>query len=142
MRNILLHHLNIVFNGTKSTEEIVDWLTNFQSRVNEIVGDDSIQFTMDIWRPGEQSSTLIPGKVEVVGTDAFPYLDMQMKFDENDMLCFECYSKPGYQRKYLNTSSTHTAANKRSIPRGVSIRLAGESQQAEGEFINSLPRST
>ena len=121
---------NIVFNGIKTTEEIVGWLTNFQTRVNEIVGDDSIQFTMDIWRPGEQSSTLvIPGKVEVVGTDAFPYLDMQMKFDENDMLCFECYSKPGYQRKYLNTSSTHTAANKRSIPRGVSIRLAGESQQ-------------
>jgi len=92
---------NIVFDRVRSSDEIGDWLTNFQSKVNEIVGNDSIQFTMDIWKPGEESRTLVPDKVKVVGTDAFPYLDMQMKFDEENMLCFECYSKPGY---HTNTS--------------------------------------
>ena len=121
-----------------STDDICEWLTNFQSKVNEIVGNDSIQFTMDIWKPGSRSCTLVPGKVKVVGTDAFPYLDSQMMFDGDNNLCFECYSKPGYQTKYLNMMSTHTAANKRSIPRGVSIRLAGLTTRTKENEQKSL----
>ena len=48
------------------------------------------------------------------------------------------YSKPGYQRKYLNMNGTHTAANKRSIPRGVSIRLTGITTRTDENQKESL----
>jgi len=57
------------------------------------------------------------------------------------LLCFECYSKPGYQHKYLNVQSTHTAAMKSGIPRGVCIRLAGittRTEENERESLSSI----
>ena len=79
--------------GIRPAEEMEDWLHTFQEKVNTIVGDTSIQFTMDVWKPGEESRTLVPKKLKVVGTKTFPYLDMQMEFDENQELCFGVYTK-------------------------------------------------
>ena len=112
--------------GKRPAEEMEGWLHTFQEKVNTIVGDTSIQFTMDVWKPGEESRTLVPKKLKVVGTNtSFPYLDMQMKFDENQELCFGVYTKPGFQSKYLNVNSCHPSNCKKAIVKGVSIRLSG-----------------
>ena len=63
--------------------------------------------------------------VKVVGTEAFPYLDMEMRFNENKKLCFGVHTKPGFQTKYLDINSHHASAQKKALVRGVSIRLAG-----------------
>ena len=79
---------------------------------------------MDVWKPGEESRTLVPKKLKVVGTKTFPYLDMQMEFDENQNqeLCFGVYTKPGFQS---NVNSCHPSNCKKAIVKGVSIRLSG-----------------
>ena len=74
---------NVVFDGNREIDELKTWHANFQSKVNEIVGDDSIKFTMDIWKPGEPSRAAVPEIINVVGADRFPYLDMEMRFDGN-----------------------------------------------------------
>ena len=66
------------------------------SKVVPNQGDQN--FTMDIWKPGEASRTIVP-KVNVVETESFPYLDMKMEFDENPNLCFGVYTK------YLNVAT-------------------------------------
>jgi hypothetical protein len=132
---------NVVFEGSRTAEELEQWLFNFQAKVNEDVGSTDIQFTMDIWKPGEASRTIVPKKVKVVGTDSFPYLDMEMKYDDDDHLCFGVYTKPGFQSKYLNTGSTHPPAVFRAVPHGVSIRLAGlttRTAQNENESLSDI----
>jgi len=66
---------------------------------------------------------------------------MEMKFDGNEDLCFGVHTKPGFQQKYLNVGSTHTAACKKAVPHGVSIRLAGlitRTAQNEGESLSAI----
>ena len=116
---------NIVFRGKRSSDESKDWLFHFQELVNEEAGGNDIQFTMEIWKPGEESRTIVPKKLKVVGAKTFPYLDMEMRFDESQNLCFGVHTKPGYQQKYLNVGSHHTSATKNAVVRGVSIRIAG-----------------
>ncbi len=129
---------NLVFEGDKSTEELKDWLFDFQAEVNRITDSDDLQFTMDIWKPGEQSRELVPKKMNVIGEESFPYLDMKMEYDENRKLSFGMYSKPGFQTKYLNSGSCHTIACKRAIVRGTSIRLAGLTTITEENKSKSL----
>ena len=80
--------------------------------MNRIVGSEDIQFTMDIWKPGQESRTIVPKRVKVIGTPTFPYLDMEMKLNEDQNLCFGVFTKPGFQSKYLNVGSCHTKACK------------------------------
>ena len=131
---------NLVFHGVREPDELKTWLANFQARINEEVGGTYIEFTMDIWKPGQPSQTILPKRIEVVGTDKFPYLDMQMSFDVEDNLCFEVYTKPGYQSKYLNIGSSHAEACKKAVPRGVSIRLAGLTTRTAGNQDQSLSK--
>jgi hypothetical protein len=43
----------IVFNGQKSNEWLLNWLTIFQGEVDRLLKTSDIQFTMEIWRPGK-----------------------------------------------------------------------------------------
>ena len=87
---------NVVFEGVRSAEDLVNWLSRFQTRVNEIVEGEEIQFTMDIWKPGERSRVIKPKVVEVVGGNLFPYFHMGMSFDANQYLFFNGHTKPDY----------------------------------------------
>ena len=80
---------NVVFRGNRSSDEIKDWLFHFQELVNEEVGGNDIQFTMEICKPGEESRTIVPKRLKVVGAKTFPYLDMEMRFDESQNLASE-----------------------------------------------------
>ena len=48
---------NVVFEGNRTCEELQSWLHDLQDHVNTIT-DGDIQFTMDIWKPGEVSRIL------------------------------------------------------------------------------------
>ena len=79
---------------------------------------------MDIWKPGEESRTIVPTILKVIGTERFPYLDMEMRFDGNQDLCFGVHTKPNFLSKFFNVGSSYTAAYKKAITRGVSVRTA------------------
>eukprot|EP00957_Ditylum_brightwellii_P055119 4177702-Ditylum_brightwellii.AAC.1 len=78
-------------------EEAVRWVRNFQLQVNEVVRGTFFQFTVEVWNPQEtqQLSTIdeeIPAdeldfwaeKVAVIDENAFPYLDMQLSWKEEN----------------------------------------------------------
>jgi len=74
---------NVVFDGNRSTEELTIWLADFQAKVNSYVGGNDIEFTMDIWKPVEDSRSSVPIILKVIGAERFPYLDMEMRFVGN-----------------------------------------------------------
>ena len=112
----------VVLNGKKSTAWIEDWLNNkFQAKVNQLLGSEGLQFTMDIW--DANNTQLLPQpankeKVTICAKNAFPYLDMELYW-RNDELKFRVHIKPNQQIKYLNKGSAHTDATFDTIPTGV-----------------------
>eukprot|EP00957_Ditylum_brightwellii_P148504 11307106-Ditylum_brightwellii.AAC.1 len=94
----------------KTVQQTVTWLHDFQLLVDEVVGDTYFHVTAKVWKPlevlKEPTSTneleidgMLPEewerwreKVKVIKKDAFPYLDMQMSW-QNDNLHFSVYSK-------------------------------------------------
>eukprot|EP00956_Cyclotella_meneghiniana_P001986 scaffold2238_cov76-Cyclotella_meneghiniana.AAC.5 len=73
----------LVFDRKKSTEEVVTWLRNFQSEVNNLCGSEHLQFTVDIWNPeappDEKSSY---ERVTIHRDHQFPYLDIELYWRE------------------------------------------------------------
>ena len=61
--------------GKKTTDEIVDWLEEFQQRSDELCGSNSLVFTMEIWNP-ESPPDEVPRnkKVTICKEESFPYL--------------------------------------------------------------------
>ena len=83
---------------------------------------DYMQFTCSMWTPGANTENGTTSKVTTVTDRAFPYLDMEMKWKDND-LCFGVHVKPNQQIQYLNYGSMHTNACLKAIPEGVFNRL-------------------
>jgi hypothetical protein len=95
----------IVFHGNKTSEWLKNWLLTFQGEVNRLLGTVDIQFTMEIWRPGEASGPLPNSSVSVVGIGSFhtvsikgdatfPYLDIKLLWGEDNTLTFNVPRKP------------------------------------------------
>ena len=61
--------------GKKTTDEIVDWLEEFQQRSDELCGSNSLVFTMEIWNP-ESPPDEVPRnkKVTICKEESFPFL--------------------------------------------------------------------
>ena len=76
--------------------------------------------------------------VKIVGGNSFPYLDLNMNFNENDGLNFSVYSKPDYKTKYVNSGSKHTESCLKAIPTGLAIRLAGLTTRSKANENRSL----
>ena len=89
----------IVWEGDLNTDFLTDWLHRFQSCINYVEGGEGVKFMMDIWKPGEESRTIVPKKIKVVGNSSFPYLDSQMSYDESKNLVFTAYKKPEFKTK-------------------------------------------
>eukprot|EP00957_Ditylum_brightwellii_P081050 6164523-Ditylum_brightwellii.AAC.1 len=61
-------------------------------------------------------------KVKLVNKDAFPYLDMQLQWEDNN-LSFAVYHKKNQTIKYVNRESCHRTAVFKAVPTGVFIRM-------------------
>jgi hypothetical protein len=90
---------------------------------------------MEIWSPGENSGPLEHSKTSVPGigefhtvtgngNSYFPYLDIQLSWNEKDKLNFKVHQKPNELVKYLNSHSHHHCHHKTAVLSGVELRLA------------------
>ena len=52
---------NVMY-GKKSTEEMVEWLKQFQENVNELTDSNFLQFTLDIWDPDFPPGEILSNK--------------------------------------------------------------------------------
>ena len=102
----------------------LEWLNKFQEAINELAGNEFLQFTAEVWKPGEEARGKIGGKVSTSNKNEFPFLDMEMWWGEDKELVFGVYLKPNQQLKYLNDGSSHTPGCLKAIPNGVFHRLA------------------
>ena len=63
---------------------------------------------------------------------------MNTKSDEEENLCFEVYSKPNFETKYLNMGSCHTHACKHTVPQDISIHVVGLTSPTGNNINTSL----
>lgn len=76
--------------------------------------------------------------VSVSIDNAFPYLDTEMYWNEQEELEFRVHLKPNQQLKYLNKGSCHTSECFRSIQQGVQKRLAKITTKTEENANQTL----
>jgi hypothetical protein len=124
-----------VFEGRKTRNEAIRWLRTFQMQVNKVVGGNFFQFTAEVWNPKttrqlptvdeeipEDEWNFWAEKVTVIEENAFPYLDMQLSWRQ-DNLYFSVYSKENQTIKYVNKESCHRQSVFKAVPAGVFTRL-------------------
>jgi len=115
----------LVFNKKVTATEIVSWRNNFQASVNKLTQSEHLQFTVDVWDPDAPTGSVSSDSkfVTICTDDAFPYLDMELYWRDDD-LKFKVHLKPNQKLKYLNKGSRHTSPCFKSIPSGVIRRLS------------------
>jgi hypothetical protein len=69
----------LVFNNIKPTEEVCQWLFDFQKEINFLTESEYLQFMVDIWNPNAPIDE-VPSyeKVTICRDKHFPYLDMEL----------------------------------------------------------------
>ena len=88
---------------------------NFQNKVNEVVGDDYFEFTVNLWILIEFFGEKRMDGVLVVNIKMLPYLDMNIYWKMVE-LKFSLYNKPVQCIKYVTRYSNHTLATLQTIP--------------------------
>eukprot|EP00957_Ditylum_brightwellii_P087452 6657029-Ditylum_brightwellii.AAC.1 len=132
----------MVFSGIMGKMMLRQWRNKFQQQINIITGGDFLKFTVEIWMPptiNKRTGSTLPcileedendnneehitkdemNAVKVVAKPSFPFLDMQMFWDEEGNLAFEVYRKEGQSLKYLYRQSLHRETVFKSIDKGV-----------------------
>lgn len=132
------------------SEDIVEWLEEFQATIDEICLDENgdeiarVKFTAEVWKPTVTASATSPNAGPVISTISasvterqhvfFPYLDLKLEFPRGQSntrrtftrhasLDFFVHLKENQQLRYLNDGSTHSKATFRAVPQGVINRL-------------------
>ena len=77
----------MVLKGTRTEREMSDWLEDFQGKINEMTESTCLQFTAEVWGI-EKDPEVNNDKLEVVNEKVFPYLDMEMRWNEKEELRF------------------------------------------------------
>jgi hypothetical protein len=113
----------VIFNGSRSKQDIVEWLEIFQHQVNHITGYDGLQFTVSLWGLDKEDGAP-HDKVSIKQEDFLPFLDMKLYWNDQQELAFDVFHKPGQQIKYLNSDSTLPPHMFWAIKSGVLKRLA------------------
>jgi hypothetical protein len=78
---------------------------------------------MTIWDAGKEGG-YNQGKITTDTSEAFPFLDMEFYWDDNNELNYRVHLKENQVLKYLNRGSNHPKACFKAIYTGVSKRLA------------------
>ena len=142
----------LVFKGKKSLPEIQIWRDKFQEKIDEIAGNDYLQFTCEIWNPGGRPSRNETETTSMVTKKVFPFLDLEFFWDDSRRLEFQVHRKKNQLLKYLNKEITHKKATLKAIPNGVLNRLAKLTSRTEKnakmtikeryfEYANALSRA-
>ena len=83
----------IVMKGNKTKKEMNNWLVSFQNKVNEIAESNCLIFTAEIWNI-EDDDEIVNEKIAIVKDKYFPYLDMEMYWNDRHDLKFRVHMKP------------------------------------------------
>ena len=67
--------------------------------VNEQTGNDYLKFTSDVWKPDSTTGSI--GKTTVSRESHFPFLDMELFWNNDADLAFRVHVKPNQEIKYL-----------------------------------------
>ena len=64
------------------------WLVLFQTKVNELAESNCLQFTAEVWNIDEDIE-ITNNKLTIIKESHFPYLDMEMYWNERHELKFQ-----------------------------------------------------
>jgi len=95
----------------------------FQKQTDILAESNCLQFTLEVWREDKENYFKNHKMITMIKEKYFPYLDMEMYWDNLDRLKFQVHLKPNQVLKYLNSDSTHLPSVFRAIPSGVLSRL-------------------
>ena len=65
----------------------------FKKKVDKIAESDCLQFTTEVWKIEEDKKNLNDNLI-IVNDDKFPYLDMEMYWNDSGKLKFQVHMKP------------------------------------------------
>ena len=112
----------VAFDGIIDFWAVKIWLQNFQRNINQITGGNFLQFTIELWKPGEMDKKT-GEKCLKIKQKEFSFLDMNLLKSRNAKLSFRAYAKPGQKIVYVEKGSAHRRSCLRAIPSGVFNRL-------------------
>ena len=113
----------LILKGIKTKREMNEWLLKFQEEINNLAESNCLQFTAEVWNI-EEDEEIQNENLTIVKGKYFPYLDMEMYWNDMHDLKFKVHMKPNQVLKYLNSDSTHMPSTFRAIPNGVLQRLS------------------
>ena len=83
----------VILKGIKTKREINKWLESFQNKVDELVESNCLQFTSEVWNI-EEDKDITNEKVTIIKDKYFPYLYMDMYWNDRHDLKFQVHMKP------------------------------------------------
>ena len=113
----------MIFNKIMSPIEIDTWLTKFQEQTDTLAESNCLQFTLEVWGEDKMNYFKNHKMIAMINEKYFPYLDMELYWNNLDQLKFQVHLKPNQVLKYLNSDSTHLPSVFKAIPSGVLSRL-------------------
>jgi len=114
----------IIFKGKKTERDIIYFLDGFQRNINEIAGNKFLRFAIEIWDPkNEMVDDIKHDKTKICKKKNFPFLDIELFYNDVDNLRFRVHLKENQKLKCLNKPSVHTKACFKSMPNSVFKRL-------------------
>jgi hypothetical protein len=82
--------------------------------------NDFLKFTAVLWKPNEEPTSVQSDPWVSINADLqFPFLDMELSWDDERDLSFGVHLKLNQQLKYLNKGSAHTSGCFLAITNGV-----------------------
>ena len=94
-----------------------------KKKVDQVAECNCLQFTAEVWGI-EDDEKIVNKNLTIIKDKVFPYLDMEMFWNDRGELVFQIHLKPNQKLKYLNEDSTHLPSTFREIPAGVLNRLS------------------
>eukprot|EP00957_Ditylum_brightwellii_P054514 4130249-Ditylum_brightwellii.AAC.1 len=154
----------MVFSGIKSKRMMRKWQDKFQQQINRIIGGVFLHFTLKIWALStinKRTGLTLPcileenkgnndkehmtkderNAMKVVAKPSFPFLDMQMLWNDDGNLAFGVYRKEGQAVKYIDSQSLRRETVFKLIGKGVFtwlIRLTSITEKDKSMTIDKL----
>jgi hypothetical protein len=86
-----------VFPGVRMQADVEHWLSTFQGAINNKAGNVKLSFMAEVWTTGEEGTMMVGEKVGTEAADRFPFLDIELSWDDEGILKFGVHMKPNQQ---------------------------------------------
>ena len=83
----------VIFKNKWNVKQIDYWIRTFQLKVNDLCGDEDLQFTISIWDPDNREIIKYNDYIEIYGKDHFPFLDLDVHWNFVKKIKFKVHMK-------------------------------------------------